>query len=262
MKTFNLQEFDGDLRNIIKRFRKKCIIFSREAPFQLELAWALKEAGYDVRLEVLSCSNEEREDFATESDSDKRKTKLEKMYTDIVVDFANNKSVAIELKYKIEADNKKKQFIYEVNGHQNVVFHQGAANNGCYQYLEDVVRLERLVNREIPFDLFNNDEREVVCGYAIILTNGSTYWDEHEVGTELDVFGLRQGKEIKGELQSANQKKYIKLSNKYMCQWEPYYMCEEINAKKINRGRGAKKDKDTPTPFGYLILQIPPKETK
>ena len=189
------------------------------------------------------------------------------MYTDIVVDFADNESVAIELKYKTWANASKneKKIEYNVGNHRYVVFHQGAPNIGCYQYLEDVARLEELAGiaeQYHTFDNYNNGTRNVVCGYAIMISNDETYWkgpkDSESVMRD---FFLYDNDEKSGEKKSIptepqnqpgkngkeSKREYkLQLKKEYTCYWEDYY-----------------HDNDPKKPdFRYLILQIPPKETK
>ncbi|MBR0414645.1 MAG: hypothetical protein IJI67_06215 [Clostridia bacterium] len=153
------------LEDIIKQFAEEGKIFSNEAQFQFELAWALREYkdkkgnklfGDDndkVKLEHLSIEN--------------------KMYTDIVV-RVDNKYYPIELKYKT-AD---KQIKYKKGDLTKITYLQGAHDDASYDYLKDVERLEKIViNKQFtPFDGESNFSIEK--GFAIIISNEPKIWGE------------------------------------------------------------------------------------
>lgn len=259
LQKFELEKFYDELDGIIRGFGTEGRIFSNEEQFQFALAWKLKEAGYNVRLEVLSCPKDEQIKVAQMDESQKKDQKIKKMYTDIVVDIDDVQSIAIELKYKTLANNKDKRCIYPVGNHKYVVFQQGAPNIGCYQYLEDVVRLEELVgiaNQKHEFDSCNLETRKVVCGFAIIITNDDTYWQGPKTkNSVMEQFFLYDNTEdakakkiITGVRKSDEKSKreyMLNLKGEYTCGWKDYY----------HENDSGKPD------FRYLILQIPPKET-
>ncbi len=303
-----LQQFDTDLRETIKKFGEDGKIFSNEEQFQFELAWKLKEKGYNVRLEVLSCSE------PLEKIAELSKEGRDKMYTDIVVDISDDESIAIELKYKTIGNSKTKFYEYATNGRKTVVFHQGANNIGRYLFLKDVERLEKLVDGK-GFDAGFGGK--VVRGYAIIISNDDAYWlpqknekqkeegqkeenlmeefstfcgktiegtmYQHVKVSEKDKYIILDGKdkskgkdqkvdekfieELESRLKKENRKKNesekkilspITLKGSYKCVWENYY-CEKSYCK-FRKEKGERYNKLKPG-FGYLILQIPPKET-
>ena len=271
MKTFNLETFGEELDGIIRGFGNEGRIFSNEEQFQFELAWKLKEAGYNVRLEVLSIPKANEKE-AEEVFNQASKQERDKMYTDIVVDISDSESIAIELKYKTlggegTGENASKFFDYKTESGTYRVFNQGASNLGCAYYLADVARIERLIdlserNNEFNgFDLCHPEERRrVVQGYAIIIANDKSYWAHHEEGTDADIFSLSEGDYSKGKGEykkiaregksekDGTQYPAIELNNQYRFLWNPYY---------------PKKGEKIKNPeFQYLILQIPPKETK
>ena len=136
-----------DMAKIIEKLQDKRQIFCSEADFQLEMAWVIKEMYRDaeVRLEYVPTFDD-------------------KMHIDILV-FISNKWIPIELKYKTKNSKKEKmtdQITQEVFNLKN----QGAKDIGCYLYLKDIERIERIK------EAVKNNFKE---GYAVFLTNDETY---------------------------------------------------------------------------------------
>lgn len=282
---FNLETFDEELDGIISDFGNEGRIFSNEEQFQFELALEIErkyqkdEKGYPkVRLEVLSCPKDEQIQVAQMDESQKKDKKIKKMYTDIVIDIDDVHSIAIELKYKTWADNKDKRIEYSIGKNTYVVFHQGAPNIGCYQYLEDVARLEELVgiaNQKHEFDSCNSGTRKVVCGFAIIITNDETYWKGPQKLKEsvMEPFFLIEKDEeakgprrLNGELKNPhrerkeNSREYkLHLGNHYVCAWKDYYCPQNVDNLSVQVESAKKKSKRENSghpKFRYLLFKI------
>lgn len=251
MKENRIKDFNKKtLTNIIDGFAKQGRIFANEAQFQHELAMALDREGYKVHLEVLSTSPSNYADFKQKPKSDR-----EKFYTDIVIEFDNNNYVAIELKYKTDEAS------YKYNNVTIQTFPQGAYDNGTYDFLKDVERIERFVsdvndNRHIDFNFDVN--KKVVKGYALILTNDNKYLESRKETSPWFNFSLTREREIKGalkwrkkgtekDIENADtfrgiRSNCIHLENKYTCDWKKYEFSKNCTYKKE---------------FNYLIFEIP-----
>lgn len=157
------------LKRLINKFADDGKVFTNESQFQFELGFRLQELfkEYEVRFEVLSLD-------------DAKSAKIKKLYTDLVIEMPNGECIAIELKYKTALPNKKKGLLYSANNKETRVFAQGAYDIGCYDYWRDVYRLEQLVNREIKYNF--SEQKKVVRGFAIIMSNDKNYWGEHKDG--------------------------------------------------------------------------------
>ena len=98
---------------------------------------------------------------------------------------------------------------------------QGAKDQGSYDFLKDIQRIERSI-------LSNNNYR----GFAIMLSNDAKYWLPSSRGDILDrEFRLLPGREIEGKLSWAahaskgsieKRESPIVLSNKYKIDWIHY----------------------------------------
>ncbi len=195
------------LLDSLVEFQEEGRLFSVEIQFQFELAWKLKEKGFSILLEVLS------------------KSQNEKMYTDIVIDLGNKKYVAIELKYKIKQKNNitgLSEFCYKTkSGNEIYMFGQGAYCLGCYRYLKDIERIEKLVTGELAFNFSKNNK--VIGGFALMMSNDFYYWNQGNKSKKYTQFILSNHKEITGKLSSGIDKTYeVNLTGKYVCDWKEY----------------------------------------
>ncbi|HOC92053.1 MAG TPA: hypothetical protein PKH33_06780 [bacterium] len=149
----------NDLEKIMKSLSKRRPVFHREADFQHELAFELREHFKDasIRLEYPQKPIKEK---PIEEKGEKRK------YIDIVVLFKDEK-IGIEVKYLLKGMNKNKlaQPIYDDHDCTKkpepfYVSGQGGQNKRGYAFVEDIHKLEN-----------------AVCsyGYLIILTNDAIY---------------------------------------------------------------------------------------
>lgn len=220
--------------NILQDFASQWKLFSNERQFQLELAWALKEKGYTVFLEVLEDSEE-------------------KNYIDLIIKVTDTEYIAIELKYT----TKQKRMNYNVNGRIVPMYAQGAGDVRRFDYLKDVQRIEKLLQKE---DALGLTKAKIVSGYAIIMTNDSY---SKKVGEDT---GYREVTLYEGRVFSANEtmRLHIKgyedrvpvcLSNEYVCNWENY----NLDGAEIIYTTSTGVEKVVPYtayPFEYMIFEV------
>ena len=168
MKKKSLTEFDAAaLTEIIKGLGRspgrqpgpviKQRLFYNEAQFQFALAWAIQEQ-YDCEplLEPLSRVVA------------KKPKGIKREYTDIVLVEKDGPCIAIELKYKTAG--------LEINNGTSLT-QQGAPDLAVYDFYHDIDRIQNLTGlaeNEEGAKLFFQCDR----GYAVFLTNDSTYWTE------------------------------------------------------------------------------------
>ncbi len=242
---------DSDkLKEIINGFAEKDKkVFSKEVQFQFDLAWEIKRlySEYECVLEYLYLP--------------------EKYYIDMVV-FSDKekKCIPIELKYK----TTDKEIEYKVEKYSYWTYNQGACDNGSYDYLKDIQRIESLGK----YLIYKGINYEIEKGYAIILTNDWHYYSELPPKTNnikgykryyWEKFSLAQ-EEVKGDLcwikpesleeeidegglhTSADRRYKIHLENSYMLKdnWNPY---------KVPYKTYLPKMKKEPK-FKYLISEI------
>ncbi|WP_086296206.1 hypothetical protein [Campylobacter devanensis] len=200
-----------NMTEIIEKLQGKRQIFCSEADFQLEMAWVIKEMYHDakVRLEYVPTFDD--------------KTFNDKMRIDILV-FINNEWIPIELKYKTKnsgegaLEDKKTQEVFNLKN-------QGAKNIGCYLYLKDIERIERI--KEAVKNNFKED-------YAVFLTNDETYRNApREINCDYEEFSLEDGAIKEGWLK---WKKYpgkkgigdfITLKGSYQIKWNEFSKVNE-----------------------------------
>ena len=153
------------LGEILGTFADDGKVFSNEAQFQFELARALAKKNYIITFEHLTYFKD---------DNGNR----EKMYTDLIVEDKEGELYAIELKYK----TPDKEYIYTTYNDKSAkntyyTFGQGAEDSGCYDYLKDVERLERLIFGDFKSKFKYPNGKKIIRGFAIILTNSSKYYE-------------------------------------------------------------------------------------
>ncbi len=220
--------------NITEAFLSHCMdnlaktgkIFQNEAQFQFDLAWEIQKKlgeGYRIHLEKMNLS----------SNSNK------KNYTDIVVQCPQGELVAIELKYKTKVLSCKKGVTLST---------QSADDNARYDYYNDISRNEKL-----------KAEEGYAKGFAIFLTNSSSYWNcpqgKNEGSVMYREFSIRENsgsvKIAKGAHQwlpvtnsvtKSGRKDPIHLGQDYVGAWKDYSVCGACSAcKRVE--------------FRYLILE-------
>lgn len=187
----------NQLRTAMRSLALDRPIFHSESDFQHALAWQIHELLPDchVRLEVNPYA-------------DGRKVHLDMLLND------NGNLMPIELKYKVLAKT------CEVNGERFLGRRDGANDHGRYDFLKDVMRLERFVE-EFPKS----------TGYAILLTNDKLYWQTSSRSGIADEFRIHDGKTVNGvmnwnenagEGSTSGRTEPIELKNKYKANWQHY----------------------------------------
>ena len=175
----------SDIQEILKGLaRSSTEPYLSEAQFQFDLAWALqnKACCYNIKKILLECTALMHYNKRFEYD--------------IIVLFEDNTFIAIELKYKTSKAN--------INGVHLV---QQAGQPGTkYDYLWDVHRIELLKTYYTGLSIINNEYHRnskilnaATClgGYAIFLTNDSSYYNGNEKNNESAFnFRLQSGRHI------------------------------------------------------------------
>ena len=157
------------IEEIMLEIKKNNLIYQNEKQFQFDLAWRINKqidenSGIKVMLEYFSMVDNNIED----------KSRLKKVFTDILLLDEDKNFIPVELKYK------KAGMKTNINGMGEVeIGHDGAEDLGRFAYLWDIHRIEQLSNKEIKgCDKVTIDSKlnEFVCGYAIMITDADSYW--------------------------------------------------------------------------------------
>lgn len=184
-----------DINNLMKNLARDRPVFHSEADFQHALAWCLHDTVRDgeVRLEFKPFPDEP-------------------MYLDI---WLPGIGVGVELKYKTRQLNlRRKGESFDLRDHF-------AHDISRYDFVKDIQRLEQL--RRLP---------NARVGYAVLLTNDSSYWKRSLRHDTVDAaFRLHEGRTIRGEMawseraSSGTTKKRestIRLNGSYDLHWQNY----------------------------------------
>lgn len=195
-----------DITKPLQQLMEKRSLFHSEADFQFALAWEIQSVYPEAKVRLEYCP-----------------TKINSsIHIDILV-VLNNEWFPIELKYKtletsiqIEGEN------YQLKLH-------GAQDQGRYDYLADVSRIEYLSH------LMPRYEK----GYAIMLSNDPSYWKENNrKNTVYNAFKLSDGAEKNGIMEWAphtgastkkGREKPIDLNGSYIMDWKQYSKLSEAN---------------------------------
>lgn len=127
---------------------------------------------------------------------------------------APNMRLAVELKYKTRTLG------IAHNDERFQLKNQSAQDTGRYDFLRDVARLEQVMGGDTDID-----------GYAILLTNDSSYWKAGREGTVDTNFRLHHGRSVTGEMAwlshtsdgtMRNRMDVIRLLRSYTVEWHPY----------------------------------------
>ena len=196
-----------EITEIMKNLAECRPIFHLEKDFQLALSMQIQtKQGVQVRPE-----------YPFRDEEKKRK------YLDI---WIRNRKVAIELKYKtqnLKTDKNNEDFRLR---------NQGAQDEGRYDFLKDVERLEKMI-----------DDGQAKAGFAILLTNDHLYWTHQGRDTTSFNFRLEKERKIhKGEemmwkfpraipKSMKKREKSIILRSSYELEWRPYSSCEVENGR-------------------------------
>lgn len=153
---------------LMKRLEVERPVFHSEADFQLAIAWLIKDEhpGAKVRLEYRPAYLDRRG------------------YLDIWLQ-EGNAAIAIELKYFTRA------LEFTVADERFVLLNHGAQDVARYDFVRDVERVESVVHNGVA-----------TSGYAIALTNDSSYWRTPAAprATADAAFRLHEGQLLEGTL--------------------------------------------------------------
>ncbi len=205
-----------EIADVLNELSKKRPVFHSEADFQHALAWTIHEkySSLNIRLEKRVVLNNEE------------------IYFDIFT-FNDNKTVAIEVKYKT------RNLDTAVNSEKFDLKNQGAQDQGRYDFIKDISRLEKAL------ETYHDG-----TGFAIFLTNDESYWKTptRGVNTADKAFRIHEGVTIQGTLSwkegtsggtMSGRSESIILKGGYMLNWNNYSDVEKQNGK-----------------FRYLLVKI------
>lgn len=173
-------------------------VFHSEADFQHAFAWRIHKFLPDASISL-------ERPYKTDSGI---------LHLDMLIQTEGH-SLAVELKYKtLKLDHTSAGDTYQLSNHS-------AQDIGRYDYIKDIFRIET-ITRSIP----------KCTGWAILLTNDSTYWKVSKRSNTVDS-GFRlaegttlQGARIWGEKASSgtkkNRDKPIILEKSYLLNWDDY----------------------------------------
>jgi hypothetical protein len=216
MVTSDRERMNLEIETVIQELQKQRPLFYSEADLQHALAWEIQRQHplAAVRLEINQSLAGPRE------------------YLDILVKDRDT-TCAIELKYK----TGKLDAVYK--GEEFRLLNQGAQDIGRYDFVKDIVRLERFV-----------DAHPSAIGYAMFLTNCRNYWKETSRLLTADaMFRLHESRALNGELRRSEatgvgtmkgRESLLLLKGSHPIQWVDY---SEVN------GQGSRK-------FRYVLLKI------
>ncbi len=187
------------LSKLIQELSEKRSFFFSEADFQHELAWLIRsKTDCAIYLERPMKTKEEPYPF----------------YVDIIL-VLNQITIGIELKYKT-----KKESI-DFAGEPWVLGNQAATNLGRYDYIKDIIRLEKL-----------KIDNKIEKGYSIFLSNDSSYWNDNRKYNKTGVeFYISENMTISNELKWSQftnmggigkRKNPLQLLNTYKMNWLDY----------------------------------------
>src|SRR5471030_25151 len=171
-------------------------VFHSEADFQHAFAWELHQRfpKSSVRLEM------------------PLRTKDKTLHLDFLIQLPG-KAIAVELKYKT------KRLAQEISGEYFDLAHHGAHDHGGYDFIKDIHRLEEICRR-----------KECCEGWAIMLTNDSSYWTMPKTSAYAS-FRLTEGRVLSGSIgwpegtSSGTKRKreqVLQLDGAYKLNWRNY----------------------------------------
>lgn len=180
-------------------------LFHSEADFQHALAWEMHSRFPDARVRL-----------------EYRPAVLDRMYVDLWITTPDGTAFAIELKYKT------RNLTMDHGGEIHNLLNQGAQDQGRYDYLRDVMRLEFLTKESQP-----------TRGIAIFLTNDTSYWTPRSTDAVDSDFRIHEGRSLNGRLAwgrgasagtMCGKEKPITLTGAYNVKWHKY---SELGSKKM-----------------------------
>jgi len=186
-----------DMHKILFSLARKRPVFHSEADYQHALAWEIQQRLPEatIRLEMPFQIPEQL------------------LYIDIWVAY-QDKFIAVELKYKT------RNLSVRIDDEQYRLKNQGAQDIGRYDFLKDIQRLEQA-----------SKQYKEIMGYAVLLTNDSTYWTISNRKTVDAEFRLHNRRIIAGTLAwgdkasdgtKRKREQPIELEGTYQLHWEDY----------------------------------------
>ncbi len=193
-----------DLNITLNNLASQRPIFHSEADFQHALAWEIQKHLPDaaIRLEYPISNQDSR------------------MHLDIYI-TQPNRFLAVELKYKT------RKLAVQIGSEKFTLKNQSAQDIGRYDFIKDINRLEQILKA---------DQKGI--GYAILLTNDSSYWKAPRNEQTVDVdFRLHNQRTLNGTLrwQGASagtmhgRESAIALEGHYQLQWRDYSTIDSKN---------------------------------
>lgn len=205
-----------DIQKILRKLGQERPIFHSEADFQHALAWKIHLMYNDAKIRL---------EFNPYTEG-------QRTHIDTLIQIQ-------EIKYAIELKYKTRKLDVDFNGESFHLLNQSAQDIGRYDFLKDVVRLEKFVS--------NYDHAK---GIAIFLTNDRGYWQKASNGNTVDnAFRIFEDRVITGNLNwddraSAGTKRGrendLVIKEKYTLKWKNYSNIE----------------KGTQRQFRYLLVEI------
>lgn len=199
-----------DITQGLINLAKQRPIFHSEADFQHALAWQIQSQLPDasIRLELPIL--------------DQQRT----LHLDVWVSHGDT-NLAVELKYKTRAIETR------IQGESYCLKDQSAQDLGRYDFIKDIVRLERITSA-----------RPNTTGYAILLTNDSAYWSSDtginsiyaafRLGDGLGLEGTRAWGENASIGTTRGRETALALKGKYTIRWQDY---SQVPAKRYAKFR-------------------------
>lgn len=186
-----------DLEEVLRVLSEERPVFHSEADFQYALAWKIHQTYPDdsIRLEKPTLSNSEE------------------IHVDIVV-IDGDSAVPIEIKYK----TREARIVSR--GEEYRLKNQSAEDQGRYDFLKDISRIERIPGLRY--------------GFALFLTNDESYWGlPKEVRDTVDwAFRIHEGRNVAGRLAwgegasagttAGGRDKPIEIMNEHILSWKDY----------------------------------------
>ena len=199
------------MTEIMESLSRKRPIFHSEADFQHALALEMAYSDNFCRLRLekrfsLPLGDEEKEIYMD-------------IFAYLITPEEKLVRAGVELKYLT------KNFEMEINGEVYRLKNQSAQDQRRYDFLLDIVRLERLIERG-----------DIDVGYAILLTNDRSYWKEPQKRSKIPNdwdFRIHENRKIEkgtilkwGEETGKNTKKgredSLRFQGSYTFQWKDY----------------------------------------
>ena len=195
-----------DIEHILAELSHERPIFHSEKDFQFALAWAIQTRYPKARVRL-----------------EYRLAGPAKIYIDLWVALSKDRIFAVELKYRTR--NLEVEF-----GNESFrLLNQSAHDQGRYDFLRDVVRLEQLTAGNAR-----------IRGAAILLTNDAQFWSPSRSAETVDAaFHICQGRELQGELAwgakaapgtKRNREDPIKLATACNIAWSDYSQVGDLGS--------------------------------